>query len=100
MIDNYTWPVEKAGNFPFQKGKKEILKNFRKYKSIVSLSLISLNINQNLYLIQHNPSFTLFLICFYFLSELRCSYKVCSYQKRVYNNSIKRNLSICVSLKD
>ena len=31
----HTWPVEKAGNFPFQKGKKEILKNFHKDKSIV-----------------------------------------------------------------
>ena len=28
-----TWPVEKARNFPFQKGKK-ILKNFPKHKSI------------------------------------------------------------------
>ena len=29
----HTWPVGNAGNFTFHKGKKEILKNFRKYKS-------------------------------------------------------------------
>ena len=36
-----------------------------------------------LFLAEHNLSFTLFLICSYFLtqSELRCSYKVCSYKK-------------------
>ena len=36
-----------------------------------------------LFLTEHNPSFTLFLICSYFFtqSELRCSYKECSYKK-------------------
>ena len=85
----HTWPVEKAGNFPFQKGKKEILKNFPKYKSIVYNKLL---IDSKrllwyifLFLTEHNPSFTLFLICSYFFtqSELRCSYKVCSYKKRI-----------------
>ena len=36
----YTLPVEKAGNFPFRKGKKEILKNFPKYKSTVYNNLL------------------------------------------------------------
>ena len=35
-----TWPVEKAGNFPFQMGKKEILKNLPKYKIIVYKKLL------------------------------------------------------------
>ena len=37
-----------------------------------------------LFLTENNPSFTLFLICFYFFaqSELRCSYKVCSDKKK------------------
>ena len=87
-------PVEKAGNFSFQTGKKN-LKNFSKYKSIVSLknlskcksifslNLVSLNINLNLYLTENNPSFALFLICSFFAqSELQCSYKVCSYKKK------------------
>ena len=81
----HTWPVEKAGNFPFQKGKKEILKNFPKYKSIVYNKLL---IDSKrllwyifLFLTEHNPSFTLFLICSYFFtqSELRFSYKECLY---------------------
>ena len=70
----HTWPVEKAGNFPFQKGKKEILKNFSKYKSIVYNKLL---IDSKrllwyifLFLTEHNPSFTLFLICSHFLSNL------------------------------
>ena len=32
----HTWPVEKAGNFPFQKGKK----NFPKYTSVVYNKLV------------------------------------------------------------
>ena len=36
----HTWPVEKGENFPFQKGKKEILKNSPKYKSIVYKKLL------------------------------------------------------------
>ena len=61
-------------------------------KSFLFLLLfIHARINCNLYtwqllhtwhvLTEHNPSFTLFLICSYFFtqSELRCSYKVCSY---------------------
>ena len=42
-----------------------------------------------LFLTEHNPSFTLFLICSYFFtqSELRCSYKVCSYKKSVYDGA-------------
>ena len=76
----HTWPVEKAGNFPFQKGKKEILKNFPKYKSIVYNKLL---IDSKrllwyifLFLTEHNPSFTLFLICSFSLtqSELRCCF--------------------------
>ena len=73
----YTWqllhtcPVKKAGNFPFQKVKKEVLKNFPKYKSIVSLSLVSLNVDINLFLTEHNPNFTLFLISSYFSPNLR-----------------------------
>ena len=42
---------------------------------------------------EHNPSFTLFFICslFFTQSELPCSYKVCSYKKRVYAmNTIKK----------
>ena len=93
----HTWPVEKDGNFPFQKGKKEILKNFPKYKSIVynklliDLKLFLKSISRLLwyiflFLTEHNPNFTLFLICscFFTQSELRCSYKVCSFKKRVY----------------
>ena len=38
------------------------VKNFTKYKSIASLNLVSLNLNLNLYLTEHNPNFTLFLI--------------------------------------
>ena len=99
----YTWqslhslPVEKAGNFPFQKGKKRNLKAFRKCKSIVYNKLL---IDAKLFLwyiflflTEHNPSLRLFLICSYFFthSELRCSYKVCSYKKecisRVWGNT-------------
>ena len=84
-------PVEKAGNFSFQTGKKNFskyksivsLKNLSKCKSIFSLNLVSLNINLNLYLTENNPSFALFLICSFFAqSELQCSYKVCSYKKK------------------
>ena len=80
-----TWPIEKAGNFPFQNRKKEILKNFPKYKYIVHNKLL---IDSKrllwyifLFLTEHNPSFTLFLNCSYFFteSELRCSYKLRSY---------------------
>ena len=37
-----------------------------------------------LFLSEHTPSFTLFLICSYFFtqSELQCLYKVCSYKKK------------------
>ena len=35
-----TWPVEKAENFPFQMGKKEILKNLPKYKIIAYKKLL------------------------------------------------------------
>ena len=70
----YTQPVERAGNFQFQKGKKENLKNFSKYKSIVYNKLL---IDSKrllwyifLFLTEHNPSFTLFLICSYFLPNL------------------------------
>ena len=35
-----------------------------------------------LFLTEHNPSFTLFLIYSFTQSELRCSYKVCSYKKK------------------
>ena len=40
--------------------------------------------NNFLFLTEHNPSFTLFLICSYFFtqSQLRFSYEVCSYKKR------------------
>ena len=80
----HTWPVEKAGNFPFQKGKKEILKNFPKYKSIVynklliDLKLFLKSISRLLwyiflFLTEHNPSFTLLLICFYFFYPIRAS---------------------------
>ena len=89
----HTLPVEKAGNFPFQKGKKEILKNFPKYKSIAYSKLLidckQLLWNILLLLTEHNPSFALFLICSYFFtqSELRYSYsyKVCSYLKKMYS---------------
>ena len=83
----HTWPDEKAGHFQFQKGKKEILKNF----SLIDLKLFLKSISWLLwyiflYPIKHYPSFTLFLICSYFFtqSELWCSHKVCSYKKRVY----------------
>ena len=70
----HTWPVKKSGNFPFQKGKKEILKNFPKYKSIVYNTLQTdskrLLWYIFLFLTEHNPSFILFLICFYFLPNL------------------------------
>ena len=95
-------PVEKAGNFSFQTGKKN-LKNFSKYKSIVSLknlskcksifslNLVSLNINLNLHLTENNPSFALFLICSFFAqSELQCSYKVCSYKKKECISTIEK----------
>ena len=98
----HPWPVEKAGNFPFQKGKREILKNSPIYKSIVynnlliGLKLFLKSISRLLWYIilfftEHNPSFTLFLICSYFFtqSELRCSYKVCSYIKKECNIKTK-----------
>ena len=84
-------PCWKSRKFPILKGKKS-LKYFSKYKSVVYNKLL---IDSKrflwyifLFLTEHNPSFTLFLICSYFFtqSELRCSYKVCSYKKRVYDN--------------
>ena len=87
----HTWPVEKARNLPFQKGKKEILKNSPKYKSIVYNKLLIWEdvewVPQTahhywtlflksisrllwyifLFLTEHNPSFILFLICSYIL---------------------------------
>ena len=93
----HTWPVEKAGNFQFQKGKKEILKNFPKYKSIVynklliDLKLFLKSISRLLwyiflFLTEHNPSFTLFLICSYFLPNLSFDVliKCVLMKKRVY----------------
>ena len=83
----HTWPDEKAGHFQFQKGKKEILKNF----PLIDLKLFLKSISRLLWYIflcpiKHYPSFTLFLICSYFFTqfELRCSHKVCSYKKRIY----------------
>ena len=78
----------KNQNFPISEGKKEILKNFPKYKSIVYNKLLigskRLFWYIFLFLTEHNPSFTLFLICSYFFtqSDLRCSYKECSCKKK------------------
>ena len=100
----------KSQKFPISEGKKLISKNLPKYKSIVYTKLLIWkdvkwvpqtayyywalflkSISQILwymllFLTEHNLSFTLFLIRSYFFaqSELRCSYKVCSYKKRVY----------------
>ena len=86
----------KSWKFPISEGKKKFLKTFRKCKSIVYNKLL---IDAKLFLwyiflflTEHNPSLRLFLICSYFFthSELRCSYKVCSYKKecisRVWGN--------------
>ena len=83
----YTWqllhtrPIQKSGNFLFQKGKKETAHHCWTLflKSISRLLWYTF-----LFLTEHNPSFTLFLIYSYFFtqSELRCSYKVCSCKKK------------------
>ena len=101
----HSWPVQKTGNFPLQKGKKEILKNFPKYKSKNIFDLIGHGVipqtvhhywtlflksiswllwNIFVFLTEHNLSITLLLICSYFFtkSELQCSYKVRSYKKK------------------
>ena len=81
----YTWPVKKAGNFPFQNWRK---KKFPKYKFIGHNKLLTdskrLLWYIFLFLTEHNPSFTLWLICSYFFTwcEFRCFYKVCSYIKK------------------
>ena len=87
----YTWPVEKDGSFPFQKG---ILKNLPKYKSLVYKKLlIDVKIFLKsisrllwyifLFLSEFKLSFTLYLICSYVFtqSKLRLFCKVCSYKK-------------------
>ena len=89
----YTWqllhtsPVEKAGNFTIQTEKKETLKKSLR-TAHHNWTLFLKSISRNfwyifLFLPEHDPSFTLFLICSYFFIqfELRCSYKVCSYKK-------------------
>ena len=74
----------KSRKFPILDGKR----NFSKYISIVYSKLL---IDSKrllwyifLFLTEHNPSFTLWLICSYFFTwcEFRCFYKVCSYIKK------------------
>ena len=78
----HTWPVEKARNFLFHKGKKETAHH---YWTLFLKSISRLLRYIFLFLTEHNPSFTLFLICSYFFtqSELRFSYKECLYKKKV-----------------
>ena len=67
----------KSRKFPFQKGKKEIFKNFPKNKSIVYNKFLvdSMRLLWHifLFLTEHNPSFTLFLICSYFFYPIWAS---------------------------
>ena len=73
----------KAGNFPFQKGKKETAHHYWTL-FLKSISRLLYRYIYIFFITEHNPSFTLFLIWSYFFtqSELRCSYKVCSYKKK------------------
>ena len=77
----FTWPVEKARNFPFLKGKKETAHH---YWVLFLKSISRLLRYKFLFLTENNLSFTIFLICSYFFthSEFRCCYKVCSYKKK------------------
>ena len=71
----------KCSNFPFQKGNKEISKNFRKYTSITNCWLILSGFcDIHFYFLLNIIRASL---CSYFFtqSELRCSYKECSYKK-------------------
>ena len=82
----HTWPVGEAVDFPFQKGKKEILKNFPKYKSIVYNKLLI-------------DSKRLLCIYFYFLLNIiRAS--LCSWFALVFLPNLSFDVLIkCVFIK-
>ena len=74
----------KTRKFPIsEEKKKETLRNFPKVYIYISI-YIYIYIYTYLFLTEHNPRFTLFLICFYLFtqSEFQCSYKVCCCKKR------------------
>ena len=86
FADNYLTPglLKKPKISHFRRGKN-FLKNFPKYKSIVYSRLL-IDSKRLLFLTEHNPSFTMFLICSCFLTQLSFDVltKCVLIKKRVY----------------
>ena len=103
----HTWPAEKPEISLFRREKKEILKNFYNdfigrgvsptncaplLNIIFKMYLVGFVIYIYLFITEHNPSFTLFLICSYFSPNLSFDVliKCVLIKKRVYDSSYLR----------